>query len=292
MKSRFDGWSHLVLDMQDTTAVVGHVDKYGFAILSGAWQFDAMDFQRLATLYELGEMYQSGFNRSEHGQGVSASGMNQIGGLSSGNHYAFNGTSDVSLHTDGSYLPIGSIRTSILLCKEHALRGGESILFDSVSAFQKLQSEHPTLADILLVDNIFRRRSTDTRSGTQYERIGPVYRRNTDDGEIVGGFTLDVTADWEYSRRLDARVSDAVAYLARLASDGSPYLLKFALRKGQALIMRNDKLSHGRCPYTDDPAQPRILLRGLFSKAPSNRTTFGIGAHGDSDLDVTPRLHP
>lgn len=297
MESRFNGWSHQVLDMHDTAAVVGHVDRYGFAILSGAWQFDAPDFRRLAALYHLGEMYQSGFNRLEHGEGVAVSGMNQIGGLANGNHYAFNGTSDVALHTDGSYLPIGSIKTSILLCKEHALSGGESILFDSVSAFQRLQSERPMLAGILLADNIFRRRSTGTRSGKQYEYIGPVYRCDAD-GEMVGGFTLDVTADWEYARRVDVRVLDAVAYLARLASSGSPYFLKFALLKGQALIMRNDKLSHGRCTYIDDPAQPRTLLRGLFARKPSDGAICEIGVYEDREravapvASVAPRQHP
>ncbi len=85
---------------------------------------------------------------------------------------------------------------------------------------------------------------------------------------MVGGFTLDVTADWDYSRRMDPRVLDAVAYLTRLTKPDSGYAVSFPLPKGQALIMRNDQLSHGRSAYIDDPGNPRILLRGLFLSAP------------------------
>lgn len=267
MQSRFRGWSAQVLDVNDREAVGRHVDRYGFAIVRGEWRFDEYDFERMAALYQLGPMYQSEFNRRVHTEGVSPSGMNQVGGLTSGRHDVFNGTSGVALHTDGSYLPIGTIKTSVLLCKQHALDGGESILFDSLSAFQALTRDRPELAESLRAPNAFRRRSTDARLDKPYERIGPIFRTG-EDGETVGGFTLDVTADWDYSRRVDARVLDAVAYLTRLAEPDSEYTLSFALQKGQALIMRNDQLSHGRRAYFDDPANPRILLRGLFLSAP------------------------
>ncbi|MET9915153.1 TauD/TfdA family dioxygenase [Streptomyces sp. NPDC006476] len=263
MSSRFNGWSLRVLDVDNAEEVAQYVDQYGFAIVSGDWRYDASDFHRMAVLYALGPMHQSEFNRREHSEGVSSSGMNQVGGLSSGHHFVFNNTSGVPLHTDGSYLPIGTIKTSIILCKEPALSGGESILFDSVSAFRVLSRDYPDLAECLLAANVFRRRSTGRGSGRQYEHIGPVFSR-AENGDIVGGFTLDVTADWDYSRRIDPRTADAVAYLTRLASEESGYLLTFALRKGQAMIIRNDELSHGRYAYVDDPARPRILLRGLF----------------------------
>ncbi len=267
MQSRFNGWSMQVLEVDDTAAVGRHIDQFGFAIVSGEWRFDASDFDRMAALYGLGPMYQSDFNRLEHAEGIASSGINQVGGLSSGSHVVFNGATDVPLHTDGSYLPIGTIKTSILFCRESAALGGESILFDSVSAFRALSEDHPDLARSLLADNAFRRRSTSTRSGRQYQHIGPMFLRR-EDGDIVGGFTLDITADWEYSRRMDARVIDAAAYLIRLASENSDYTLKFGLHKGQVLIIRNDQLSHGRCSYVDDPARPRILFRGLFLSSP------------------------
>ncbi|AXV84522.1 TauD/TfdA family dioxygenase [Ralstonia solanacearum] len=280
MKSRFDGWSHQVIDAENTVEVVSQIEHHGFAIVESPWKFGVEDFTRLSTLYHLGAMYQSSFNRLEHHEGMFASGINQVGGLPGGKHYAFNGTSDVSLHTDGSYLPIGSIRTSILLCKEHALSGGETILFDSVSAFKQLQKENPMLSEVLMIDNVFKRKSTETSSGKQYERIGPIYRRDAN-GELVGGFTLDVTADWEYAYRVNARVIDAITYLSQRASGGSPYFLEFSLRKGQALIMRNDQISHGRRAFIDDPAKPRILLRGLFANAPRHHAEHEQAASGE-----------
>ncbi|KLD76118.1 TauD/TfdA family dioxygenase [Xanthomonas hyacinthi] len=267
MQTRFNGWPAQVLDANDVKAVVRDVGRYGFAIVRDQWRFDAHDFERLAALYHLGPMYQSDFNRRVHMEGMSPSGMNQVGGLTSGRHDVFNGTSSAALHTDGSYLPIGTIKTSVLLCKQHAPSGGESILFDSLSAFRALARHHPELAQCLLAPNAFRRRSTDPRLDRQYERIGPVFLAG-EDGAIVGGFTLDVTADWDYSRRMDPRVLEAVAYLTRLADPQSGYTLSFALQKGQALILRNDQLSHGRSVYVDDPANPRVLLRGLFLSAP------------------------
>jgi alpha-ketoglutarate-dependent taurine dioxygenase len=267
MQTRFDDWPAQVLDVNDVKSVVRDVGRYGFAIVCDKWRFDAHDFERLAALYHLGPMYQSDFNRRLHTEGMSPSGMNKVGGLTSGRHDVFNGTSSVALHTDGSYLPIGTIKTSVLLCKQHASNGGESILFDSLSAFAALSRDHPELAQCLLAPNAFRRRSTDPRLDRQYEHIGPMFLA-AEDGAIVAGFTLDVTADWDYSRRMDPRVLDAVAYLTRLTDPDSGYALSFALQKGQALILRNDQLSHGRSAYADDPANPRILLRGLFLCAP------------------------
>lgn len=267
MQSRFRGWSAQVLDANDVTAVMREMDRYGFAIVRDQWRFDASDFKQMSARYGLGPMYQSDFNRRLHTEGMSASGMNQVGGLTAGVHDVFNSQSSTALHTDGSYLPIGTIKTSILLCKQHALRGGESILFDSVSAFQTLAHHHPDLAKCLLSPKAFRRRSTDPRLDRQYTHVGPIFLAE-EDGAMVGGFTLDVTADWDYCRRTDPRVLDATAYLTDLAKPGSGYIVSFTLQKGHALIMRNDQLSHGRNAYVDDPGNPRILLRGLFRCAP------------------------
>lgn len=78
-----------------------------------------------------------------------------------------------------------------------------------------------------------------------------------------------MTADWDYSRNINPRVVEAVEYMSQLAAEGSRYHLTFPLYRGQALIMRNDKISHGRHSYTDDPASPRTLLRGMFTRAPT-----------------------
>lgn len=283
MQSRFNGWTAQVLDVNDRDAVLRDVLRYGFAIVRDEWRYDASDFERLSGLYHFGPLYQSDFNRCVHMEGMSPSGINQVGGLTSGRHDVFNGTSSAALHTDGSYLPIGTIKTSILLCKQHALGGGESTLFDSLSAFQALAQQYPELAQSLRAPNAFRRRSTDPRLDRQYERIGPVFL-TAEDGETVGGFTLDITADWDHSRRVDPRVLDAVAYLTHLAEPDSAYALSFVLHKGQALIMRNDQLSHGRGAYVDDPANPRILLRGLFLSAPHACAGQGTPTHASVSL--------
>ncbi|QBG90551.1 clavaminate synthase [Xanthomonas oryzae] len=288
MQSRFSGWSAQVLDAEDVTAVMRDVGRYGFAIVRDQWRFDASDFNKMSARYYLGPIYQSDFNRRLHADGMSPSGINQVGGLTTGAHDVFNSTSSAALHTDGSYLPIGTIKTSILLCKQHALRGGESILFDSVSAFQTLAHHHPDLAQCLLAPKAFRRRSTDPRLDRQYEHVGPVFLAE-EDGAMVGGFTLDVTADWDYSRRTDPRVLDAAAYLTRLTKPDSGYIVSFPLRKGQALIMRNDQLSHGRSAYIEDPRNPRILLRGLFRSAPGACAVQIRSAPGSKDPDSRSR---
>lgn len=267
MQSCFDGWSPKVIDCEDERAVISHIVNHRFAVVSSEWKYDESDFQKMSTLYSLGQIYQSDFNYLEHKEGVRDSGINQIGGLAQGTHEVFNSTTRLSLHTDGSYIPIGSIKTSILLCKQHAAQGGTTVLFDSTSAFQQLKARHADLADILLQENIFRRRSTWTHSGKEYSHIGPLFRPD-ENGGFIGGFTLDTTADWDYSRTINPRAVEAVEYLSHLATPGSRYYLEFPLMKGQALILRNDKLSHGRQAYIDDPSNPRTLLRGLFTQAP------------------------
>lgn len=234
MQSRFSGWSAQVLDAEDVTAVMRDVGRYGFAIVRDQWRFDASDFNKMSARYYLGPMYQSDFNRRLHSEGMLPSGMNQVGGLTTGAHDVFNSTSSAALHTDGSYLPIGTIKTSILLCKQHALRGGESILFDSVSAFQTLAHHHPDLAQCLLAPKAFRRRSTDPRLDRQYEHVGPIFLAE-EDGAMVGGFTLDVTADWDYSRRMDPRVLRCGCLLDASHQAGQRLHIEFSAAKGASI---------------------------------------------------------
>lgn len=267
-KSRFEGWSYKAYDFQKKYDVIHHLNKYGFVIVEGDWEYTDHDFFKLAKLYNLGESYKSEFNMAEHREGVSKSGINQIGGLATGDHIVFNSNSEIPLHTDGSYLPIGSIQTTVLLCKQPALVGGETILFDSKTAFLKLKQDHSDLAELLTHQDIFRRRSTTTKSGKLYEYIGPAFHMDRISG-VQTCFTLDVTADWDHSYNISPKAKDAVGYLMDLATNTSKFYLEFSLQKGHAIIFRNDQLSHGRLAFKQSDNYPRTLFRGLFENCPS-----------------------
>nr|WED68929.1 hypothetical protein PJ912_01045 [Pectobacterium colocasium] len=54
MKSCFDGWSPQVIDSEDKAAVIAHLEKYRFAIVTSEWEYNDTDFQKISALYSLG----------------------------------------------------------------------------------------------------------------------------------------------------------------------------------------------------------------------------------------------
>jgi hypothetical protein len=188
-----------------------------------------------------------------------------------GEHPAFEGRGAVELHTDGTLEPPGRVRTSMLLCVEQSDDGGETVLFDVVSAFRSLLRSHPTLAHPLMDPRALTRRTT---IGVEpLASCGPVLARLSD--RWVSRFSVTPRDDWAFDQV--PSLSEARAALEALAEPGSPFVTRLKLRPGQCLVMANDRVAHGRAPFQDGRGLRRKLIRALYESAPRTRPSSPRG---------------
>lgn len=180
-------------------------------------------------------------------------------------HKAFNTDNEQRLHTDGTFTEIGEVKTTVLYCVETAALGGETILFDSVSAFYDLASCDLQAAEALFNPHSLRREGD---LGFEAEQIGPAFAFEMN--ELITRFSIDNTSDWEYGFSRVENLKRAYTYLTNLAKSGEKYFLQFQLKKGQGIIMANDKIAHGRTSFTNDEQKVRVMTRGVYCNRPNH----------------------
>jgi Taurine catabolism dioxygenase TauD, TfdA family len=271
--SRFSGYSPQgIPDLTRLDQILAHYEQHGFSIFRfhksntgcGGDQDPRLVMDFLREAFRLGPSFVSNFNQSNFNKNYQDA-YNYIGQVAAGGkHEVFDTDSAQRLHCDGTFEPIGIVKTSVLLVIQEAASGGDTLLFDAISAFKHLQSTTPELAQALLDSSALRRAST---IGTNDESIGPAFAYSL--GEIITRFTDDQTSDWSYGFSRVPRLEEAVRAMRELAQPGSVYFLQTPVRSGHGIIFANDTLAHGRQSFSDDPLCPRTLLRGLFRCRPS-----------------------
>lgn len=264
MKSRFNNYRFIAHSSECLDSIILDYYTHGFAVFEAKTE---EAFKNTLHNLNLKETFISNYNKIFHSDGISKDGGNQIGGLMNGYHPVFNSQNGQQLHTDASYSPIGTVKTSALYFESQSQIGGETILFDSCNAFIQLFKKKRNLAQALLEKNAFQRKPTFSHIQDQY--IGPVYKIS--ESGLSTCFTLDETANWRYSKINFDRIQAAKEYLENL-TENSDYALTFKLKEGQAIVFQNDKISHGRKPYKDT-GKARIVKRFLYKDTPS------IGSH-------------
>ncbi|GAA3783635.1 hypothetical protein GCM10022403_017860 [Streptomyces coacervatus] len=180
-------------------------------------------------------------------------------------HPGFSTTAGQAWHVDGLLDDIGDIKTTILYCVRAAHRGGDTLLFNSLAAFAELREKDPAAAETLLSPKALNRRSTIP--AIDVNATGPVFSVD-EKGALITRYTDNETCTWNFSAGPPGGLRRALAFL-RAASNNPRYRLAVRLAPGQALIFRNDRLSHGRQPYEDKPDARRHLVRALYASAPN-----------------------
>ncbi|MEV7885142.1 TauD/TfdA family dioxygenase [Streptomyces sp. NPDC002817] len=178
--------------------------------------------------------------------------------------HPFQDTAGQNVHCDGTLQLLGEIPTTVMMCAAEAADGGLSYLVNLVDAYAEL-------------------RRLDAEAAAQLAHAESLVRTSTFvDGQFVAApaFAEEQSGRWitRYSRTAtdtyrslpgqQAALDRALAIMDAAAMPGSSYRVSFTLRAGQALVLANDRLGHGRTAYRDDPARPRLLLRGLFTLRP------------------------
>ncbi|GAB3502045.1 TfdA family taurine catabolism dioxygenase TauD [Amycolatopsis cihanbeyliensis] len=244
--------------------LVWSLEQYGFVVaaLAEAGPPEAQ-ITALSAVLGLGDPYIPALYRYAEMKEYSASYSN-IRSNPQDHHPGFSTTASQGWHVDGLLDKIGEIKTTILYCVRAAQQGGETLLFNSVAAFAELREEDPAAATALLSPDALKRRSTIP--AMDMTSTGPAFSVDPD-GNYITRYTDNDTCTWNFSADPVGALRAALDFL-RAASEDPRYQRSVRLSPGQALIFRNDRMSHGRRSYKDTPGARRHLIRALYVNAP------------------------
>jgi hypothetical protein len=244
--------------------VVRRIKRYGFAIARVGASIESESEQALvAQLFDLGDPYVPRIY-SEYAPQFAAEYVH-IRSTTAASHPSFSSGNAQPFHVDGLLEPIGTIKASLLYCIQPAAQGGCTILFNSCHVFAELLQVSPDAAAVLLRPHILGRRST--LDGIDAEAIGPAFSY-TKDGELIGRYCDGGDTEYWYPAQEEREPLEwARSFFAESSRVEGPNRRAIALQAGECLLMRNDWISHAREPFTDDPRNPRHLVRALYLQA-------------------------
>ncbi len=217
----------------------------------------------LANVLGIGEPYLPELYKNSACIDYTQSLFNHIGGPSrKSNHPAFSSQNELNLHTDGTLNYIGEVRLTILGCITEAQRGGESVLFRAAALAEQVMREDRDILAPFFDPRAMRRHATIDENLRYAE--GPLLKWVG--GELLSSYCTTPRDEWRYD--VVPGLREARRAFEAAISDFPNLTCTFPLKCGQALVMDNSRLSHGRLSFTDNPSAPRYLLRGLFRNYP------------------------
>nr|ADZ45328.1 putative dioxygenase [Streptomyces sp. NRRL 30471] len=247
----------------ETALLKNRISEFGFTMAEVPGECAPQtEIERLGKALGLGEpyvaaLYQRGDTRA-HGALYT-----DVRSRAHNTHPGFGTTEGQTIHVDGLLEPIGTIRTTILFCVRPAVSGGRTVLFNSSAAFETLRHSDPAAAESLRDPGVLRRRST--LPNVDAGHTGPAFAY--DNGLLITRYSEGPTVEWNAPPGRSAELERALNFL-RAAAEDKRYSIALRLGAGEALIFRNDVISHGREAYRDDPAAPRHLIRTLYLESP------------------------
>jgi Taurine catabolism dioxygenase TauD, TfdA family len=250
------------LDAADRVA--RRLEQYGFVVVTVAEPGppDAL-LTAMSAALGLGDPYIPALYRYAETKDYSTS-YSDIRSSPQDHHPGFSTTAAQDWHVDGLLDEIGDIKITILYCVRAAQQGGETLIFNSIAAFEELRAKDSQAAEALLSPDALQRRSTIPV--INLSSTGPAFAVDVD-GNYITRYTDNDTCTWNFSASPGSTLRTALDFL-RSASANPRYRRAVRLGPGQALIFRNDRLSHGRRSYEDTPGARRHLIRALYANAP------------------------
>jgi len=247
------------------STLVNRYYKYGFVIFENNQEVETnRKIEDLSKILQLGEPFITGFNKTNFSHLFHQNKLNTITSSPESKHIVFDNNNGQGLHSDGTFEPIGTVKSTILFCEQEAVSGGDTILFDSVNAYLLLKTLKADWAKALLDPKSLRRASA---LGDDAEFIEPAFKE-LKNGEVISRFTVDTSSDWEYGFNRVPHLSEAFGFLVALTLKGSGFSTVLKLHSNQGILFANDKIAHGRTPFINSDDAPRKMVRGLYEKRP------------------------
>jgi alpha-ketoglutarate-dependent taurine dioxygenase len=172
----------------------------------------------------------------------------------------------INWHTDGYYnAPEGAIRGMALHCVQPAAQGGENAIADHELVYLRMRDENPAwVAALMQPDAMTIPANAEGDTVLRADVSSPVFRVEPQTGNLHMRFTARTrNIVWKD----DPQVREAVAWLLALLNEEMPNLseglvFRATLNAGQGLLCNN--VLHTRTGFEDDPAAPRVMLRGRY----------------------------
>jgi len=164
-------------------------------------------------------------------------------------------------HTDGYYNhPDKTIRTFILYCINDAHVGGDNQLLDPELAYIHLRDRGSHLIEALMrPDTLTIPATIENGEIVRPEQKNPVFQVDPSSGHLLMRYTQRKThIQWHQ----DDNTRQALSLLGDLLASDSDHILNVRLNPGEGLISNNTL--HNRSAFTDNPKQPRIMLRARY----------------------------
>ncbi len=242
------------------------LDTYGFVIAEMPGELppqEAIDF--LAEAWSLGAPYVPALYRLPGAEQFNRP-YADIRADDAGDHPGFAVRSAQEFHVDGTLDGPGDVPMVLMYCVRPAVRGGESLLLNSIGVFHALREADPAAAAVLTRPTVLRRSST--LRGVRAHTDGPAFVVR-DDGGIVNRYSdVASTTTWIAPAGEEDALDRALAFVRQEAGGDGRFRLSARLAAGECLIVRNDRVSHARQGYEDTAAHPRQLLRATFGVSP------------------------
>ncbi len=254
------------------TAILNKMAVYGYALVRmNSTEINQGTITALADKLKLDAPFVPPYYKAFAGQIEVNKGINTIGSsghepgsdMMSVTHNAFGTTDGQNLHVDGTVQGMGQIKTSIVLCHTRAKEGGLSTFFNSTAAFRELVHNDPDAA-IAMMDDRALARAVDTDLANPH--VAPVF--SLIEGQIYSRFSIDRTSYWENGFQSVPNLKRAYEHFVEKVYDGSPYYKELQLENGEAVIMANAQIAHGRTAYQSYPHAERKMYRALYEAYP------------------------
>lgn len=242
--------------------------QQGFVVVSGSSIPPQDPLFTVSAMLGVGERFVSNYNKTYFANKTMGAAV-EIGfnkeNIGPNEHPVFEGNSILGQHVDGTFSPLGEVKTTLLLCEQRAMSGGESVLFNAYQAIKDIEYSHPHFANALASPLALRRRSTF--KGINEQMIGPVFGVDPETGREAVRLAFDDSADWDYGFSRVPYLLEAVTMLKGFL-DRPEFNLTFMLNEGDVLVMDNTRITHGRLPFVQNEARPRMMRRSVHRALP------------------------
>ncbi|MBE4780160.1 TauD/TfdA family dioxygenase [Vibrio parahaemolyticus] len=244
--------------------------KQGFVVVDGSTLKSENKLSELAGILELGETFVSQYNKTYFPNKSNSDKVAEIGFNEENRddfaHPVFEESGALGQHVDGTFSPLGEVKTTLLLCQNQAVSGGETTLFNGYGAIKYLESIDSKFVDALKDKNALRRRSTF--DGINEEMTDCVFGLDSIYEREIIRLAFDSSADWESGYELVPNLKEAVERLMALYNEQGEFFLQFILNEGDVIVMDNTRITHGRTKFTHDLNNPRMMHRSVHQKLP------------------------
>jgi alpha-ketoglutarate-dependent taurine dioxygenase len=263
------------LSAAEAGEIVGRYTRHGFAVLQLAGgHVTPGTLLDLARALGLGSPFTPPlYTRGAAAHGDAGNGTAAVSRISAGRnagtadagHPSFGRNAGQALHCDGTLQEIGYIKASLLGCESPAALGGDTILFNAAAAYARLAGTDVAAALALAAPGVLRRQANV--NGCADVNCGPAF--TVRDGRLVCGYCVTQTDSWAVPPGVAAAdLHRGTGFLLTASLPGGPYFARLTLAAGQVIAFDNTRVSHGRTPYRDSPAQCRCLYRTLHLRHP------------------------